>query len=77
MSWILHHLLYLLACVYKREMAWQIYYLKVGNEVLRQQLPERVGVTASDRKRLIKAGKGLGTAIRELVSIIQPETLLR
>jgi len=77
MSRIFHPLLYILACATRREMARQIAFLKVENEILRSKLPKRITVTSTERRRLVRAGTGLGKAIRELVTIVKPATFLR
>jgi putative transposase len=59
----------------QKELARQIRYLKVENEVLRSKLPYRVPITNQERNRLVRFGAQLGTAINHLVSIVHPETL--
>lgn len=53
-----------------RELARQIQYLKAENRILRDKLPQRITVTAPQRQRLLKYGQPLGTAIRELITIL-------
>jgi len=59
------------------ELAQQIQYLKVENDILRNKLPHRIRVTAKERQRLLRFGKPLGKAIWQLVSIVSPRTFLR
>ena len=72
MSRIFHPLLYILACATRQELARQLQYLKIENEILRARLPRRIIVKPDERKRLLKAGKGLGSAIKQLISIVSP-----
>lgn len=72
-----HPLIFLLACSDRQLLARQIHFLKVENEILRARLPKMIQTTASERRRLIKAGHKLGTKIKGLISIVQPETFLK
>jgi putative transposase len=72
-----HSLLLLIAGSTHKELAAQIRYLKIENEVLRSKLPKRVSVTAQEKNRLVKFGSKLGKAINEIVSIVAPDTLRR
>ena len=69
----LHPLLFLLAGASQPELIRQIQYLKVENRILRSRLPRRVVVTRRERERLLKYGRRLGPAIRELISIVTPQ----
>src|SRR5262245_35185304 len=77
MSRIFHPLLYSLVSATRQELARQVHYLETENQILRSKLPKRVLVTPTERRQLVKAGRGLGEAIKELVAIVQPSTLLR
>ena len=55
----------------------QIQYLKAENEVLRSKIPGPVRVTAQERSRLVRLAKPLRSAIKALVSIAKPETVMR
>jgi putative transposase len=59
----------------QKELARQIRYLKVENEVLRSKLPYRVPITNQERNRLVRFGAQLGKAINHLVTIVHPDTL--
>ena len=63
-----HSLLLLIAGSPQKELAAQIRYLKVENEVLRSKRPKRVSVTAQEKNRLVKFGAKLGKAINEIVA---------
>src|SRR5258707_15516257 len=77
MSRIFHPLLYLLVSATRQELARQVHYLKTENQILRSKLPKRVLVSPTERRLLVKAARGLGQAIKDLVAIVQPTTLLR
>ena len=77
MSRIFHPLLYVLACATRQELARQVQFLKTENEILRSRLPKRITVTPDERRRLVKVGKNLGSAIKELISIVTPRTFTR
>jgi hypothetical protein len=40
-------------------------------------LPKRIRVTTAERRRLVKFGRGLGSAIQQLVTILSPRTFFR
>jgi len=67
----------MLAHATDRELARQIQYLKTENRILRDKLPKRITVTTQERQRLLKYGKPLGAAIRELIAIVSPRTFAR
>jgi putative transposase len=52
-------------------------YLKEENRILRSRLPRIVTVTPRERNRLIKLGKRIGSAIKELITIVTPRTFAR
>jgi putative transposase len=70
-------LLLVIAGSTQRELARQVRYLKVENEILRSELPARFTVTPKERQRLIKFGSKLGRALHRLVTIVTPGTILR
>ncbi len=74
---LVNRLLVILAAATDRELARQVKFLKVENEILRSKLPERITVTAKERRRLMKFGAKLGKALHELVTIVHPATFLR
>jgi putative transposase len=67
----------LLAGATDRQLARQVQYLKAENRILRDRLPARISVTPSERQRLLKYGKPLGQAIRQLITIVSPRTFAR
>ncbi len=60
-----------------RERARHIQYLKAENRILRDKLPKRLTITARERQRLLKYGKPLGKALRDLITIVSPRTFAR
>ena len=70
-------LLLVIAGSSQKELARQIRYLKVENQILLSKLPARITVTPIERQRLVKFGAKLGRALRQLVTIVAPGTLLR
>lgn len=77
MKAVFQSFLLVLASATDRELARQVQFLKVENQILRGRLPKRITVTPQERQRLIKYGRPLGTAIKELISIVSPRTFLR
>lgn len=77
MTNLFQSLLLVIAGASQKELARQVKYLKVENEILRSKLPKRITVTAKERNRLVRFAKGLGRAVRQLTSIVTPDTLLR
>lgn len=78
MNTIFRSLLLVIAGATQRELARQIKYLKVENELLRSRLPQRLTVTPRERVRLVKFAQQLtAKMLHALVSIVHPETLLR
>jgi putative transposase len=70
-------LLLLLARATDKALARYVQYLKAENQVLRSKLPKVVKVTPHERRRLVKFGRPLGAAYKELVGIVSPRTFLR
>ena len=70
-------LLYILALATDRELARQLQFAKAENQILRSQLPNRITISRSDRSKLLKYGVPLGSAIKELITIVVPETFAR
>lgn len=70
-------LLLVIAGSTQRELARQVRYLKVENEILRSKLPARIAITPKERQRLVKFGVKLGRTLGELVTIVTPGTFLR
>lgn len=77
MAKLFHALFLMLSQATSDDLIRQIQYLKVENEILRGRLPKRITLTPAERSRLVKFGKLVGPAIRELISIVHPRTFAR
>jgi len=77
MAKFFHPLLLLLARSTDKEMARMLDYLKTENRILRSRLPKRVVCTPAERARLVKVGRPLGPAIKDLITIVTPRTFAR
>ncbi|WP_425619061.1 integrase core domain-containing protein [Anatilimnocola sp. NA78] len=74
---IFQSLLLVIAGATQKELARQVKYLKVENQILRSRLPQRIVCTPKERVRLIKFAQKLGgKVLRQLTTIVAPETLL-
>ena len=74
---VFQSLLLVIAGASQKELARQLKYLKVENQILRSRLPARITVTAKERTRLVKFAQKVGKAIHELATIVSPGTILR
>ena len=77
MARFFHPLLMVLARATESELARYVEFLKAENRVLRSKLPKRVICTPAEKRRLVKLGKPLGPAIKELITIVTPRTFAR
>ena len=77
MNSVYRSLCLLLARAVDDELRRMVQFLKVENEILRSKLPKRVVVTPAERSRLVRFGRAVGLAVRQLVSIVSPRTFLR
>jgi putative transposase len=77
MNKLVHPLLLLLAQATEKELVQHIEYLKAENRILRDKLPKRITVTPAERAKLVKLGIRLGSAIKELITIVHPRTFAR
>ena len=77
MKKLIHPLLMLIAQATEKELVLYIEYLKAENRILRSKLPKRVTVTPAERARLVKLGVRLGSAIKEVITIVHPRTFAR
>jgi len=55
----------------------QVQYYKNENEIMRRKLPKQITITPAERRRLLKFGKLVGPAIKELITIVHPRTFAR
>jgi putative transposase len=78
MTNVFQSLLLVIAGATQKELARQIKYLKVENETLRSKLPKRITITPKERHRLVRFAQKLGgTVLRQLTTIVAPDTLLK
>jgi putative transposase len=77
MSKFYHPLLALIASATSNELAKYIQFLKEENKILRSRLPKQVHTSKEERATLLKFGKAVGKAIKELITIVSPETFAR
>lgn len=77
MTGLYQRFLLLLAAATDRELATHVQYLKEENRILRSKLPDRITVTPQERQRLVRFGLAVGNAIKDLITIVSPRTVLR
>lgn len=77
MTNVFQSLLLVIAGATQKELARQVKYLKVENEILRSKLPKRITITPKEKHRLIRFAQKLGSRVlRQITSIVAPGTLL-
>jgi len=77
MARFFHPLIMVLARATECELARYVEYLKAENRILRDKLPKRVVCTPAERQRLVKLGKPLGSAIKDLITIVTSRSFAR
>ena len=77
MARFFHPLLTLLANATESQLAQYVEFLKAENRILRSKLPKCVVCTPAERERLVKLGKPLGAAIKDLITIVTPRSFAR
>jgi len=77
MARFFHPLIMVLARATESELARYMEYLKAENRILRDKLPKRVVCTPAERQRLVELGKPLGSAIKDLITIVTPRSFAR
>ena len=78
MGQLFQPLLFLLARSTADDLQKQVEYLKAENEMLRKRIAKkRIFLQADERAKLLKLGKGLGPAIRHLITIVDYSTFRR
>ena len=77
MTNIFQSLLLVIAGATQKELARQVKFLKVENEILRSKLPNRITIVPKEKTRLVRFAQRLGRAVRQLTTIVTPDTLLR
>jgi len=59
------------------QLITQLQYLTIENRILRGKLPKRVSLTKRERRRLIRFGRAVGPALRDIITIVQYSTFQR
>jgi putative transposase len=59
------------------QLILQLQYSLVERQILRARLTKRIVVTPQERRLLLRFGKPVGAAIRQLITIVAPDTFLR
>ena len=77
MKRFVHPLLLLLARATEKELVQMVEYLKTENRILRSKLPKQIEVTPAERAKLLKLGMRLGSAIKDVITIVHPRTFAR
>ena len=76
-SWVFQEFLMLIGKLVHSNLVRQIEFIKVENQILRSKLNQRVYITPSEKRRLIKYGLPLNGGIRDLISIVSYSTFRR
>ncbi len=71
---LLQALFQLLGKAVQSDLVRQIEYLRVENQILRSKLGQRVQVSPSERRRLVRFGRVLGTDLKRCLSIVSYQT---
>jgi putative transposase len=74
---LLNPLFALLGASTDDQLRRMVEYLKAENRILRDKLPRRVAVTRQERTRLVKLGQGLGSALKDVITIVSLRTFGR
>jgi putative transposase len=74
---LLQPLFALFASATDSQLARMVEYLKAENRILREKLPKRLAVTPRERNRLVKLGAKVGSAIKDLITIVTPRAFRR
>ena len=59
------------------ELAHMVEHFKAENRILRDKLPRRLTITRQVRARLVRLGRGLGSALKDVITIVSPRTFAR
>jgi len=77
MSRFLHPLLLLLARTIHSQLIRENEFLKVENQILRSKVKGKIVPTPEERAKLVRFGRELGPAIKNIISIVTPGTFRR
>ncbi|MDA0837679.1 MAG: hypothetical protein O3B01_30015 [Planctomycetota bacterium] len=62
--------------LFEKELAQENDYLRAENKILRSKLGTRIPLTENDRRILVRFGMQIRERLRDVISIVKPETLL-
>ena len=62
--------------LFNKDLAAENDYLRQENRILRSKFEKRVPLTDSDRRTLVKYGLRIKDRLKEILSIVKPETIL-
>ena len=62
--------------LFGKELAKENDFLRQENQILRGKLGKRVSLTETDRRTLVRYGMPIKARLREVISIVCPQTLL-
>jgi len=74
---LLNPLFALLGAATDPQLARMVEHLKSENRILRDKLARRVTVTLQERNRLVKLGQGLGSVLKDILTIVSTRTFAR
>ncbi len=74
---LLHPLLVLLTRAFHAQLERENRFLKLENQILRAKIQGRIVPTPEDRARLVRYGRELGSAIKDIISVVTPATFRR
>ena len=77
MSKILHPLFLLAAKAVYSQLVREKEFLKVENRILRSRVKDKVVPTPEERAELVRFGRELGSAIKDIISIVHPITFAK
>ncbi len=70
-------LMLVIAKTTNKDLAREVSYLRVENQILRSKLPARISLTQKEKSRLVRFAKNLGSALNHLATIVHPGTIRR
>jgi putative transposase len=77
-SWASLPLIATVARLLHKDLVLQVEYLRVQYDIVRSKVPGRIQFTDDERRSLVAAALAMGSkAMRAVVSIVKPETILR
>jgi putative transposase len=74
---LLQPLFALLTAASDSKLRQMVEYFKAENRILWDKLPTRITVTPRERARLVKLVTALGSALKDLITIVSPRTFAR